>query len=83
MSGTAIAELIAFSCLPAALAGCRSPLAAIAVQSRFATASIERLMAAAASAGALAASGAGAVVAPVHRVATGNARRLLPAANAP
>jgi hypothetical protein len=59
-----------------AMAGCRTPAGVIATQSRFATAWFARVLAQSIALGALALRSQGAVMAPVHRAATANARRL-------
>jgi hypothetical protein len=59
-----------------AMAGCRTPAGVIATQSRFATAWFARALAQSIALGSLALRSQGAVMAPVHRAATANARRL-------
>jgi hypothetical protein len=58
------------------LALCRSPTAVVAVQTRFAVGWFERALSQSLAASALAMRSQGAMLAPLHRAATANARRL-------
>jgi len=76
MTRFAMAESAAAMSAAGALAGCRDPITAASVQSRFAVGLYWRAVSQAIAVGALAAQAYGELVAPVHRAATQNARRL-------
>jgi hypothetical protein len=76
MSSFALAEMASASAAVTAMAACKTPGALIDAQSRFVTAWFGRAVAQSMNLGALAMRSQGAVIAPIHRVATANARRL-------
>ena len=72
----ATSEMSNATAAAADLARCRTPAAAVAVQSRFATAWLFRALSQSIAVGALAMRSYGDVMAPVHLVAVRNSRRL-------
>jgi hypothetical protein len=72
----ATSEIADATAAAADLARCRTPAAAVAVQGRFATAWLFRALSQSIAVGAIAMRSYGDVMAPVHRVAVRNSRRL-------
>jgi Phasin protein len=76
MASFAASEMAAVAQATVAIASCRTPADAIARQSSFASAWFARSLSRSISLGSLAMRAQGAAMAPVHRVAAANARRL-------
>lgn len=76
MASFAAGEMAQVAEATVAIASCRTPAGVIAAQSRFATAWCARALAQSIALGSLTLRSQGAAMAPVHRAATANARRL-------
>lgn len=76
MAWTTSAEAVSATRASTELALCRSPAAVIAVQTRFAVRWFERALSQSLAVSALVMRSQGAILAPLHRAATANARRL-------
>jgi hypothetical protein len=76
MGRFAASEMAIVAKAAADIAGCRTPAGVIAAQSRFATAWFARALSRSIALGSLAMRSQGAAIAPMHKAATANARRL-------
>jgi hypothetical protein len=72
----AASEMAAMAAAAVAIAGCRTSAGIVAAQSRFSTAWFTRALSQSIALGSLAMRSQGAAMAPIHRTATANARRL-------